>query len=184
MARFGMVPMDTQDPVLSKIFADVRGYGIEVPNLYRTLGLSPTMLRAWVDFAWTMRLQSTTSRALREIMILRSAQVSGTDYEWVHHVPMGLEAGLSQEKIDAIAEWRQSELFDEKERAALLVSEEITRGPGASAEAMARLGEFFPPREVMELVLTLSLYACVSRIINTMGVDIEDDFRHLIPRRG
>ena len=177
MARFGMVPMDTKDPVLSKIFADVRGYGIEVPNLYRTL-------RAWVDFAWTMRLQSTISRALREIMILRSAQVSGTDYEWVHHVPMGLEAGLSQEKIDAIADWRQSTLFDEQERAALVVSEEITRGPGASAEAMARLGAFFSPLEVMELVLTLSIYACVSRIINTMGVDIEDDFRHLVPKRG
>lgn len=183
MARFGMVPMDTKDPILSKIFADVRGYGIEVPNLYRTLGLSPTMLRAWVDFAWTMRLQSKTSRALREIMILRSAQVSRTDYEWVHHVPMALEAGLSQEKIDAIATWRDSKLFDEIEQAALEVAEELTRGPGASAEAMQKLGRFFSPLEVMELVLTLSLYACVSRIIVTMGVDIEEDFLHLIPGR-
>jgi alkylhydroperoxidase family enzyme len=183
MARFGMVPLDTKDPILSKIFDDVRGFGIEVPNLYRTIGLSPTMLRAWVDFAWTMRLQSKTSRALREIMILRSGQISETDYEWVHHVPMGLEAGLSQEKIDAIATWRDSKLFDARERAALEVSEEITRGPGASAETMKKLGEFFSPLEVMELVLTLSLYACVSRIINTMEVDIEDDFRHLIPKR-
>jgi alkylhydroperoxidase family enzyme len=182
MARFGMVPLDTDDPILSRIFSNVRGHGIEVPNLYRTLALSPTMLRAWVDFAWTLRLQSRTSRALREIMILRSAQVSQTDYEWVHHVPMARQAGLSQEKIDAVADWRDSSLFDEPERAALEVSEQITRGPGASAEAMQRLSTFFSPLEVIELVLTLSLYACVSRIIDTMGVEIEDDFRHLVPR--
>lgn len=179
---FDIVSDDPTDRRLREVFEKVRGFGMtEVPNLYRTIALSPTMLAAWVEFAWTLRRETETPRALRELMILRSAQVSGTDYEWVHHVPMALEAGVSSRQIDALSDWRASDLFDPKERAALEVSEQITRGPGASAEAMAALAEFFGPQELMELVLTISLYPCVSRIINTMGVEIEDSFRHLVP---
>lgn len=185
MPVFEIVPEHPSDPTLVRVFDKVRGFGMpEIPNLYRTIGLAPKMLAAWVEFAWTLRLQAKTPRALRELMILRSAQVSGTDYEWVHHVPMALAAGVPQAQIDDLAEWSTSDSFDATERAAIDVAEQITRGPGASPAAMRELARRFAPEETMELVLTVALYPCVSRIIYSMGVEIEEPYLQYLPANG
>ena len=88
----GLVPMPETDSELNKIFKAVQARGVEIPNLYRVLGYSPSMLRAWLDFAWPLRLNAGTPRSIRELLILRGAQRSRIEYEWVHHVPMALEA--------------------------------------------------------------------------------------------
>ena len=113
MTRLPMVPLEPDDPELAAMFAEVRARGWQVPNLYRVLGHAPRMLRAWLDFAWPLRLDAQASRLLRELLILRGSQVSGTRYEWVHHVPMALAAGVTQAQIDALDDrWAQSGAFD------------------------------------------------------------------------
>ncbi len=93
------------------------------------LGTAPELFRGWLDFAWPLRLNAKTPRLLRELMILRGAQLSGTAYEWAHHLPMATEAGVSEAQIDALANWRDSDLFDADARAVLQLAEEVTRGP-------------------------------------------------------
>lgn len=179
MALLPLLPAEPTDPALQTIFAEVRARGVDVPSLYRLIGHSPKLLRAWVDFAWPLRLEATTARSLRELLILRGAQVGRVDYEWAHHVPMALSAGVSQEQIDALADWRESALFDPRERAVLRLAEELTRGPGASPACVAALQAEFAPAEVVELVLTASFYVCVSRFLTTMQLDLEPDYEHL-----
>ena len=53
-----MVPTQPDDPALAAIFAEVRARGIEIPDLYRVMGNSAPMLRAWIDFAWPLRLNA------------------------------------------------------------------------------------------------------------------------------
>ena len=156
------------------MFAEVRARGIEVPNLYRVLGHAPGMLRAWLDFAWPLRLQARTPRALRELLILRGAQRSQVEYEWVHHVPMALAAGVAQAKIDALAAWSDSPHFDDAERAVLRLADEVTDGPGASAACIDALKRQFTEPEVVELVLTASFYVCVGRVLRSMDVELEN----------
>src|SRR3954454_18638378 len=132
MPRLPLTSTTPDDPVLREIFSEVHGRIEHIPALYRALGNSPAMLRAWIDLAWPLRLNSTTSRALRELVILRGAQIGMVEYEWAHHVPMALAAGVPQSKIDELAEWQASRLFTDEERVVLQLSEEITRGPGAT----------------------------------------------------
>ena len=174
MARIDLVPHDPADPELAAMFAEVRARGIRVPNLYRVLGHAPAMLRAWLDFAWPLRLHAKTPRAIRELLILRGAQRSQVEYEWVHHVPMALAAGVPQAKIDALAAWRESALFDDVERAVLALADEVTDGPGASADCVAALGRHFDGSAVVELVLTASFYVCVGRVLRSMDVELEE----------
>ncbi len=173
MPRLDLLPPSPDNPETAAMFAEVRARGIEIPNLYRVLGHAPGMLRAWLDFAWPLRLQATTPRALRELLILRGAQRSKVEYEWVHHVPMALAAGVPQAKIDALAAWPGSALFDDTERAVLRLADEVTDGPGASAECMEALKRHFAPSEVVELVLTASFYVCVGRMLRSMDVELE-----------
>jgi len=175
MARLELLPSRPDDPELAALFAEVRARGIEVPNLYRVLGHAPAMLRAWLDFAWPLRLHATTARAVRELLILRNAQRSGVVYEWTHHVPMALAAGVSQEKIDALAHWSDSDRFAPAERAVLRLADEVTDGPGASAACLDELARHFDAGAIVELVLTASFYVCVGRVLRSMDVELEHD---------
>jgi alkylhydroperoxidase family enzyme len=179
MARLEMTPEAPEDPSLAEIFDWVRSKDIDIPNLYRVLGASPGFLRAWVDFAWTLRLEAKTPRTLRELIIMRGAQVSGVPYEWAHHWPMALSAGVSEAKLLALKDWRESSLFTDEERAALQMADDIAQGPGASGASITRLKELFAPSEVVELVLTASFYVCVSRLLTSLDVDLEPAYAPL-----
>jgi NAD(P)-dependent dehydrogenase (short-subunit alcohol dehydrogenase family)/alkylhydroperoxidase family enzyme len=100
------------DPALNRSLPRSARRIDRVPDLYRLIGHSPALLRAWIDFAWPLRLNAKTSRATRELLILRGAQIGGVDYEWAHHVPMALDAGVPQAKIDALADWPNASVFD------------------------------------------------------------------------
>jgi alkylhydroperoxidase family enzyme len=176
MTRLPMIPLEPHDPELAAMFAEVRARGWQVPNLYRVLGHAPRLLRAWLDFAWPLRLEAQAPRRLRELLILRGAQVAGTRYEWVHHVPMALAAGVTREQVDALDDgWQASKLFNQPERAVLRLADEVTRGPGASADCLAGLRrQGFSDAEVTELTLTASFYVCVSRFLQSMDVPLEE----------
>lgn len=182
MARLPMAPHEPDDPVLRAMYDEVRARGTQLPNLYRVIGLAPPMLRAWLDFAWPLRLHATTSRKIRELLILRGAQVSSTNYEWAHHHKMALAAGVTEAQIDALALWQDSELFSAQEKSVLRLADEVTRGPAASAsciEALKQQG--FSAAEIVELTLTASFYVCVSRFLKSMEVDLEPGFDGHVP---
>jgi alkylhydroperoxidase family enzyme len=90
---------------------------------------------------------------------------------------MARAADVPQAKIDALANWRASPLFDSAERAALRMAEEVTMGPAASAACMAELARHYSPAEQVELVLTASFYACVGRVVDSFEVELEDSMR-------
>ena len=179
MSRVQMVPTEPEDPALRAMFDEVRARGIPLPNLYRVIGHAPPMLRAWLDFAWPLRLQAKTSRLIRELLILRGAQVSAARYEWVHHAAMALAAGVTQAQIDALAGWEHSALFGAEEKAVLRLADEVTRGPAASPACIDALRQHgFGDAEIVELTLTASFYVCVARFLHSMDVELEEDLNH------
>lgn len=180
MARLEMTPTTPDDPALAEIFDWVHAKGSDLPNLYRVLGASPTMLKTWIDFAWSLRLDATSPRDLRELIIMRGAQVSGVAYEWAHHWPMAIKAGVSEDKLNALNDWRTSDLFSDKERAVLQMADEIAKGPGASEATIVKLKEVFSSSEIVELTLTASFYVCVSRLLTSLEVDIEPDYEPIV----
>ncbi len=179
MARVEMTPEHPEDPVLSGIFDLARAKGGEVPNLYRVLGASPDMLKAWIDFAWSLRLDAKTPRGLRELIIMRGAQLSGVAYEWAHHWPMAVKAGVDEAKLHALESWPESDLFTDEERAVLQMADEITNGPGATEATIEGLKALFTPSEIVELSLTASFYVCVSRLLTSLEVDVEPGYASL-----
>ena len=180
MSHLPLLPTTPQDPPLSDILAELRtiaGPDFEFPNLYRVMGHSPDLLRAWIAFAWPLRLKATTERSLRELLILRGAQVCNAVFEWAHHVPMALKAGVSEQQIRALHEWQSASCFDARQRAALRVAEEVSAGPAASGEAIAELHSVgFNEAEVVELVLTASFYVCVARFLGSMDIRLEPEY--------
>ena len=150
-------------------------------NLYRALGNHPGLVAAWTEFANAIRHDSRTPRALRELMILRTAQLARSEYEWAHHLRMARKAGLPEEKIEALAGWRESPAFDARERAALALTEGVMACDVSDA-VHAEVRKHFSDAEFVELSLTAGFYAMVSRMLDAMRVELDDDVREHQPR--
>jgi alkylhydroperoxidase family enzyme len=114
MTRFEPVDPDTKDPDLSRVFDIFRSSGQEVPLLYRLLANSPAMLEAWVGLAWPLRSQPTTSRALRELQIMRVALLTRASFEWFAHWPAAIAAGATAQELEALSDPDASDLFDDR----------------------------------------------------------------------
>src|SRR5919198_6770300 len=166
---------DTSLPVTSEIFGRVLAAGIPVPRLYRALGHAPEMLRAWTDFAWPLRTKAKVSRVLRELMIIRVAQMTHNEYEVGVHKVMARVAGVSEARLDALPDWRSSDEFSEVEREVLQLAEEMASGPGGKPETIEALRSRFSAAEVVELVLSASFYVCVGRVVSSLQIGPEED---------
>ena len=172
------VPAASFEPALQRRLEELWGKPV---NLYRALGNHPQLAAAWTEFANAIRHDSRTPRDLRELMILRTAQIARSEYEWAHHLRMARRAAVAEEKIAALAGWRASSIFDARERAALALTEAVM-ACNVTDEVHAEAKKHFSDAEFVELSLTAGFYALVSRMLDAMRVDLDDDVRDHQPR--
>jgi alkylhydroperoxidase family enzyme len=164
---FKDVPSDVQEKIVSL-------GGNPNLNLYKILANNPTLLSTWTDFAYSLRLNCTTPRQTRELMILRGAQLCHSEYEWFQHEKMAKACGISQEKIDSINEWQTSSRFDEKEKIAIELMEALVQNKGKINQQLdEQLKKHFTEAEYLELVLTGSFYTMVPTLLEALQVPIE-----------
>jgi AhpD family alkylhydroperoxidase len=83
---------------------------------------------ASLDHAATGELdRAGVEPALRELVRLRASQLNGCAYCVDLHTKDGRAAGVADQKLHAVAIWRDSGLFTAAERAALDFTESVTR---------------------------------------------------------
>lgn len=69
---------------------------------------------------------SAVPRELAELVRIRASQLNGCAYCIDMHTRDALSGGDSQQRLFALAAWRESPLFSERERAALNLTEAVT----------------------------------------------------------
>jgi alkylhydroperoxidase family enzyme len=179
MARLPLLPIEPADEVTAAVFDTFRLEGRDPIALYRALAHSPLMLRAYAGLARGLRYEAQTPRALRELMILRTAQLTGSEYEWAHHRAMAAANDVPEEKVRMLAAWRSSTLYDERERAALRCVDEI-HDVALSDEAFAELERVMGAPSTVELVLLVAFYEAVARMIQALGLEVEPAYQHFL----
>ncbi|RJL09648.1 carboxymuconolactone decarboxylase family protein [Paracoccus siganidrum] len=103
---------------------------------------------------------------LRELIKLRVSQINNCAYCLNMHAPAARKAGLSQQKLDVLAAWRESPAFDARERALLGWAEALTRleQTGAPDADYAALEAAFSPRERAEITLAIGVINIWNRL--------------------
>ncbi len=164
---------DTDDPVVPPVFQKLKQPRGVVLHLYRVLGWSPALVKAWGPFAWALRFDLTASRRLRKLLVIHIARHLGAHYAYGHHLHMALDEGIPQAQVDALSSWRSSNLFDADEPLMLQLGDELAISPGAGAGTMAALVERFGEKEAVELLVTGAFYCGVARIVNSLDLALE-----------
>lgn len=148
--------------------------GAKQVNLYKALAHSRDLLRAWIAFAWALRGNDATSRQLRELMILRTAQLHKSYYEWHQHRRMAAEAGVTDYEVAELEMWRSSKAFGPETRAALAFTDAIVEGR-VPAQINDDLALHFDLAQRVELTVTAAFYSMVPRVLEALGVPVEDE---------
>jgi alkylhydroperoxidase family enzyme len=172
------VPLAAFEPALKKRLEELWG---TPPNLYRALGNQPKLVAAWAEFSKMLRYDTRTPRALRELVILRGAQLMRSEYEWAQHLAMARKSGVREAQIAELAQWRTSSQFDAREKAALDLSEAVTRGHVSDA-VYAEAARHFDHHDYVELVAVAAFYAMVGRMLDAMAVPLEAEMRAYQPQ--
>jgi len=172
------VPLTGFEPALRKRLEELWG---TPPNLYKALANHPRLVAAWSEFSKTLRHDTRTPRALRELVILRGAQLMRSEYEWAQHLPMARKAGVREAQIQGLSSWRTSSHFDEREKAALALGEAVTQGRvGDDVYALAM--KHFDHHDYVELAIVAAFYSMVGRMLDAMGVQLESEVQDYSPR--
>src|ERR1700741_1237305 len=151
------VPLAQFEPALKKRLEELWG---TPPNLYKALANHPRLVAAWSEFSRTLRHDTRTPRALRELVILRGGQLMRSEYEWAQHLPMARKAGVREAQITALAAWRSSKEFDAREKAALAIAEAVTHGR-VNDEVYQQAMQHFDHHDYVELAAVAAFYAMV-----------------------
>jgi 4-carboxymuconolactone decarboxylase len=110
----------------------------------------------------------------RELAILQVAKQAEANYEWVQHVPIAKAAGVTDEQIALVEQNRLDDpALDPCTRLVLRTAQEIVARPKLSEETFATLQACFSPREIVELLLSISYYLMLGRIMTTLQIDLD-----------
>lgn len=110
--------------------------------------------------------QSALGLEMVELIYLRISQINGCAFCLGKHAETLRGQGVSQAKLDSLAGWRISELFDARERAALEWAETLTAvaEKGAPDVAYEPLKAQFSDAEIADLTFAVALMNAFNRL--------------------
>jgi alkylhydroperoxidase family enzyme len=145
----------------------------DVLNIFRALSHSPEALRRFMKLGSYFLGEGKLDPRLRELAILRAGWLCRAPYEFSQHIAFGRRTGLSDEQIRAIAE-PSSRHFSPEELAILSFATEMTVDARVSDETFAAVRSLCSEEEIVELTMVTGFYNLVSRVLNTLDVDIDE----------
>jgi alkylhydroperoxidase family enzyme len=151
-------------------------------NLYRALVHSPVATRSFLELARYIRFQSRLDGRLREMAILQVGYSANSPYEYSHHVKIGREFGVTDDDIRAIEAETRGEVtaLPPLTKAVLRAARELTAQPNLSDETFAALRAGLDNERIIDLLLTISVYAGVVRLLAALQIDVEPDYLHYL----
>src|SRR5690606_38994068 len=135
---------------------------------------SPPVARGWLNHLTGIRHNSSLNGALREMVIMRIAQLNGAPYEADQHSPIALKEGMTQAQLDELGSRESSSLFSDQEVADLAYTDAMTRDVQVPVVVFDAVKSFFEPRQLVELTATVATYNMVSRFLEALQIHSHD----------
>ena len=160
-----------QRELLDGLPAPIRNF-----NIFTTMVRSPVAMKRFNSWgAYIGGAGTSLAPWERELAILRTCWLCQSEYEWGHHSLNAQKCGLSVEEIGRIKAGAGAAGWTSREAAILQTADDIVRDHFVSNETWALL-ETFTEAERMDLIYTVGQYVLASTIMNTFGVQLEENY--------
>lgn len=148
-----------------------RVQGTEPPAVFLTLGRHRRLFWGWLHFAGRLMPGGRMARRDAELVILRVASRTGSDYELTQHRRLGQRAGLTRDQITAIeADREPTGGWSPGQRLLLEVTDELLAEEDLGEGAWRRLRTAHDERTAIELVLLVGHYRMLATALRTLRV--------------
>src|SRR5579862_4678239 len=169
MARIGLISPESANAEVREIYEKaLRG---KPGNVQKALAHRPQMLKSFLSFYASVG--RSLDRKLYELIYLRVSLINGCRYCTQHHVASSKRVGLTPEDWAALKAGNYSR-YGEKERAALVYVERLTRAPREITENdFNELKKHFSDPEIVDIHMLAGLANLTNRFTDPLGLELE-----------
>ena len=175
MARLPLTERSSIPEDLQYVWDRNAGSG-QPPNIFRMMANNPQLWRSYLRLGNGLWTQCGLDVERRELVILRTAILHHSTYEWHQHVRLGRQAGLTDERIVGLHHWRQGNLYSESERALLQYVDAVAASDHPSDEAHNELAKHFDASTMVGVNLLTGFYGMTAKFLGAMEAETEEPF--------
>lgn len=152
--------------------------------LYKQLVHSPGALQAFQKLGSYIRSKSKLDGRLRELAILQVGYLARATYEWSHHIKIGYDFGVTDDDIKALIDDTERRPAPLKPLTALVLkgAREITEAGEMSRRTFAALQQHLSNEHLVDLIVTISFYNAVIRVLASLEIDLEPDYQKYLDK--
>lgn len=172
MPRISYVNPDSiTDPELAGYIADSRRYGTPRVESQAIRAHVPAVLRSFNQSWQAVFREGVLDHSIKELARVFIAKSLDCGYCAGQRSHLALAAGMTEREFDDVVEFRDSEVFSPREKAALLLAEAIAWDPNlADDDAWAALHAHFTEPEIVELGYFIGLTMGQQKFLKTLGI--------------
>lgn len=175
MAHLDPLPPETTPELRDDfaIFERILGF---IPNSLLTMQRIPAMVRGFGELTKAvMDPDGAVDLGFMRLVAHFSSRAAGCQYCEAHSLVAAKIHGVSQEKLDAIWEYRESPLYTEAERAALDFALAAGSVPNAvDADTMQRMNQHWSEEQIVQILGAVCLYGFLNRWNDSMATELEE----------
>ncbi|MFT5610195.1 MAG: putative peroxidase-related enzyme [Arenicella sp.] len=162
---------DTQIRQSIERYQTIRGF---VPNSIRTMARRPAIVKAFMALNQAVLYAGTVDESLKMMISLATSLTSGCRYCQSHMTNLSSIYDVPDDKIAALLNYQDSDLFSDAEKAALNLAFKAAELPNKAEQAdFTRLERYFDEGQIVEIVATIGLFGYLNRWNDTMATQIE-----------
>ena len=119
-------------------------------NIYRLMLHSPALAATWFDLNQAVRYETEIDGQCRELAVIRVAILNNVEYVVRAHGPAyALKEGLTPAQVEALTDWKSSNLFTDKQLALLGYVDSMTRDIDVPDTLFAEIRKHFSERQTV-----------------------------------
>jgi uncharacterized peroxidase-related enzyme len=162
-------------PELADVFAGYEKIIGFIPNSVRIMQRRPKMARALQQLSTAVwDPESTVPIGFKRLLALFASRITGCQYCMAHTAGGALRVGVEQARVEALWDYRESQLFTEAERQALDFTMAASSVPNAVTDTMfAAMRTHWSDEQMVEIVGVISLFGFTNRWNDTMATPLE-----------
>ncbi|RZT19068.1 alkylhydroperoxidase family enzyme [Mycobacterium sp. BK558] len=144
------------------------------PNVLATMLHHPRLAAPFTTYGNVLLREPAVGHRNRELMLLRVAWRTGARYEWVHHVRLAPQYGLTAEDVDAIIDGTTCPRWTGPECDLVAATDEMLDFYRISPETWQRLSGSFTEEQLVEIPFIVGTYTCLAMAFNSWDLQVED----------
>ena len=134
----------------------------------------PQLAAAFLNFNGQLLWEPVLAPRLRELIVLRVARRTRSQYEWLQHAKLSQRYDVTPEEVEAIANGDDG-VFSDLETDVLHATDQLLESYQVEDETWERLAAALDEKTRLELLFVVGTYTSLAMVFNGIGIELDPD---------